>query len=72
MKDKYLQAVIKILADNPRVERALLFGSRAMGTYTPDSGVDIALFGDELTISDHGQLANLISEQTMPQQVDIL
>lgn len=72
LKDKYRQAIVKILADNPRVERAVLFGSRAMGTYTANSDVDIVLYGQELTLTDHGHLASLMSELTMPQQVDLV
>jgi len=32
-----------ILTANPRVERVVLFGSRAMGTHTPESDIDLAL-----------------------------
>ena len=34
----------------PQIERAVVFGSRAKGNYTPHSDVDIAIFGgcDEL------------------------
>ncbi|MDR1531383.1 MAG: nucleotidyltransferase domain-containing protein [Clostridiales bacterium] len=36
----------EILANNPRVQQAVLFGSRAMGANTERSDIDIALFGD--------------------------
>lgn len=35
-----------VFARHPRVSQAWLFGSRAMGTYRPESDVDIALYGD--------------------------
>ncbi|MBG0771464.1 MAG: DUF3387 domain-containing protein [Anaerolineaceae bacterium] len=72
LKDKHRKAVIDILSANERVERVILFGSRAMGTFTPTSDVDIVLYGTELTPTDRSKLAAAIDELTMPQQVDLL
>jgi type I restriction enzyme S subunit len=72
LKDKYRQAIIEILSANPRVERAVLFGSRAMETFTTTSDVDIALYGDELTLTDQARLIEAIDELPIPQRVDLL
>ena len=72
LKDKHRKALIEILTHCPRLERAVLFGSRAMGTFTPTSDVDIALFGDALTLTDQAKLAGAIEELTIPQQVDLV
>ena len=37
LKDRHRREVIDILAAHPGVEKAVLFGSRAMGTFTPES-----------------------------------
>ena len=52
LKDVHREAIIATIAANDRVERAVLFGSRATGTNTVSSDVDIALFGDRLTLTD--------------------
>lgn len=72
LKDKHRTAVIEIIAKNPHVERAVLFGSRATGTYTTTSDVDIAIFGTELTITDQGRIMAIIEELPMAQRVDVL
>jgi type I restriction enzyme S subunit len=72
LKDKHREAMIDILSANERVDRVVLFGSRAMGTFTPTSDVDIVLYGPELTPTDRLQLAAAIEELSMPQQVDLL
>ena len=72
LKDRHRRAIIDILAAHPGVERAVLFGSRAMGTFTAASDVDIALFGDSLTLDDQARLARKIDELTIPQRVDLL
>ena len=72
LKDKHRKAIFDILTANPRVERVVLFGSRAMGTFTTTSDVDLALFGDELTLTDQARLAAAIDKLPMAQQVDLL
>ena len=72
LKDAHRKAIIAVLAANERVERAVLFGSRATGTNTVTSDVDIALFGDRLTLTDQARLATQIDEIPMAQSVDLL
>ena len=72
LKDNHRNAIIDILSANERVERAVLFGSRAMETFTPASDIDIALYGDLLTLTDQANLATAIDELPMAQRVDLL
>lgn len=72
LKEKHKIAIIEIIAQNPRVDRAVLFGSRVIGTYTTISDVDIALFGEELTINDQSKIMVAIDELPMPQRADVL
>ena len=72
LKDRHREAIIAKIAANDRVERAVLFGSRATGTNTVSSDVDIALFGDRLTLTDQARLAAALDEIPMAQSVDLL
>ena len=72
LKDVHREAIVAVLAANDRVERAVLFGSRATGTNTASSDVDIALFGDRLTLTDQARLAAALDEIPMAQSVDLL
>lgn len=72
LKAGHRQAIIRILAANPRIERSVLFGSRAMGTFTTTSDVDIAVYGESLTLDDQTDLSEAMAELPMPQRVDIL
>ena len=71
LKEKYRSTLIDILAADPRVERVVLFGSRATGAFRPASDIDLALYGDELTFSDLARLRTRIEETSIPQQVDL-
>ena len=72
LKDTHREAIIAQIAANDRVERAVLFGSRATGTNTVSSDVDIALFGNRLTLTDQAHLAAALDEIPMAQSVDLL
>ncbi len=72
IKDIHREAIISEIAANDRVERAVLFGSRATGTNTVTSDVDIALFGNQLTRTDQVRLAAALEEIPMAQTVDLV
>ena len=72
LKDAHREAIIAVIAANDHVERAVLFGSRATGTNTVSSDVDIALFGNRLTLTDQSRLSAALDEIPMAQSVDLL
>jgi predicted nucleotidyltransferase len=69
---KSCKAIIDILRSHAGVERAVLFGSRAMGTFTSESDIDICLIGRTLTLTDQAQLAARFERLPIPQKVDVL
>lgn len=57
----------------PSIEKAYIFGSRAMGNYKKGSDVDIAIEGKEVTFSDVANLhARLEDLSPMPYFFDIV
>jgi uncharacterized protein len=44
-----METIIRVLEKYPEIETAVLYGSRAMGTYQKGSDIDIALKGKKLT-----------------------
>ncbi len=72
LKDAHRDAIIAEIAANDRVQRAVLFGSRATGTNTLSSDVDIALFGSRLTLTDQARLAAALDKIPMAQSVDLV
>jgi predicted nucleotidyltransferase len=68
-----LQNIIDILQQQPEVEEALIFGSRAKGNYRTGSDVDLAVKGDEINLRILTHLSYLLNEETvMPYQFDVL
>lgn len=71
LKDIELEKLNKVFAANERIERVMLYGSRAKGTYKPFSDVDITLMGDELTHTDLNSVHLAIDDLLLPYLFDI-
>ncbi len=56
----------------PAVEKAVLFGSRAMGLARSNSDVDILLYGDTLQTRDVLRVSSLLDATTLPYQFDLI
>ena len=66
-----LEAIRRILAEEPAVKKAVIYGSRAKGTYRPGSDIDLTLFGDGLDVDILGRIATRLHESPIPYQVDL-
>ena len=71
LKDTELTRLKVLFAKNDRIERVILYGSRAKGTYKPFSDVDITLVGSELTHQDLIKIILDIDDLLLPYMFDI-
>ncbi len=72
VKPKYRRQIIEILAANPKVERVVLFGSRARRAAQSTSDIDLALYGKELSLGDLAALQVELEETNIPQRIDLV
>ena len=70
LKASELELVRSLLRQHHEVESATLFGSRAMGTHTPRSDVDLALAGS-LGALDAEAIAAELEELPLPYRFDV-
>lgn len=64
-------AVCRILACHPGVERAIVYGSRAKGTFRTGSDIDLTLVGARLSHVDLLRLMREFDESSIPYRVDL-
>lgn len=65
---KQLKAVFRA---RPRIERAILYGSRAKGSYRKGSDIDLCLEGQTLEVADLLTLGAEIDDLLLPWKVDL-
>ncbi len=73
LKEKDLLYIINTIKNHPEIEKAVLFGSRAMGNFKRGSDVDIALIGESISFTTISEIKyDLEEESPMPYFFDIL
>ncbi|MDR7921519.1 nucleotidyltransferase domain-containing protein [Thermosynechococcus sp. GLH187] len=60
-----IAAIRAILEQEPKVEKAILFGSRAKGMHLPGSDIDLALVGADLNVGTLKRLMRLFEESSI-------
>lgn len=55
----------------PRVEKVIIYGSRAKGNYKNGSDIDLTLIGDSITNDDRRDIFFELDELSIPYTVDL-
>lgn len=71
LSDRTLATVREILGRYPEIERAVLYGSRAMGNYREGSDIDLTLVGAAVTQATRGHVWNDLDDSDIPYLVDV-
>ena len=66
-----IEQIRGVLAAHPKVGTAVLYGSRAKGTYLPGSDIDLALLGEDLTVHDLLVIDAELDELLLPYKIDL-
>ena len=69
--DTEQQKLTSLLAQQPKVEKAIVYGSRAKGSNLRFSDIDLTLIGDALTQQDLCRIALQIDDLLLPYEFDL-
>lgn len=73
LKDSDLDYIKKTIEKFPEIEKAVIFGSRAMGNYKPGSDIDIGIYGENITFDTVSALHTMLEEMgPLPYFFDIV
>ncbi len=67
-----LESIRRVIKSFPKIEDAVLFGSRAKGTYSNGSDIDIALKGGNMLLNDMLDLSIKLDELLLPYKFDLI
>lgn len=67
-----IEKLTAAFATNPKVDKALLFGSRAKGNWREDSDIDIALKGYDLSLNDVLTISTALEDAGVRHKVDLI
>lgn len=71
LSDAVVAKINRVFMGFPAVDKVLLYGSRAKGTFKPGSDIDLTLIGDGLTLEDLGHIADELDDVLLPYEIDL-
>lgn len=71
LSEEAVAAIRGVFARFPAIESAVLYGSRAKGTFKPGSDIDLTLKGKDLTTAHLADIADALDELYLPHTIDL-
>ena len=71
LSEATIASIQKVFEGFPEIEKVVLYGSRATGTFKPGSDIDLTMHGGELQASRQGDIAEALEELLLPYRVDL-
>jgi len=71
LSGKTIAKIQAVFARYPQVEQAILYGSRAKGTFRNGSDIDLTLKGDALTHRELGKIDMELDDLLLPYKIDL-
>ncbi len=72
LSQKTVEQIVEVLTRFPKVEKAVLFGSRAKGTSKPGSDIDLSLIGTALDWRTVGKIYDALDDLLLPYRFSLI
>jgi len=71
LSTEHTKKIRACLAQEPKIEKAVLYGSRAKGNYKPGSDIDLTLFAPTMNLTELLALENKLDDLLLPYKIDL-
>lgn len=71
LKPTTISAICSVFGRYPELEQAIIYGSRAKGTYRDGSDIDLTLVGDALSYTQLNRIETEIDDLLLPYMMDL-
>jgi uncharacterized protein len=71
LSEDTIRKICNVFSAHPKVEKAVLYGSRAKGNYKNGSDIDLTLFGPDLDHRDLSDIIDELDELLLPYTIDL-
>lgn len=66
-----INKIVGVLRRHRLIQKAVLYGSRAMGNFKPSSDIDLTLVGSDLNSNDLLKIAGELDDLLLPYKIDL-
>ena len=71
LKETTVKQIQQVFAGYPDVQKAVLYGSRAVGNYKRGSDIDLTLEGEALTLKQLNAMGIELDDLLLPYEIDL-
>jgi predicted nucleotidyltransferase len=71
LKESTINKIISVFTKYPKIEKILIYGSRARGNYRNGSDIDLTLIGNQLSYSQLSGIESDLDDLFLPYSFDI-
>lgn len=72
LSDSVIDKIVKTVEKNLKVQKIILFGSRAKGSYKKGSDIDISIVSEDLSLKELNQIKVMLDELMLPYKIDLI
>ncbi|TGN07954.1 nucleotidyltransferase domain-containing protein [Leptospira ilyithenensis] len=71
LKEETVQKILQVFFGHPKIENAVIYGSRAKGNYRTGSDIDICLEASEMDLSELMLIETELDDLLLPYKIDL-
>ncbi len=72
LANNIIEEIQQVLETNPRIDKGIIFGSRAKGNFKDGSDIDIAIKGENMKLDDLLALEAKLDDLDLPYNIDLI
>jgi predicted nucleotidyltransferase len=67
-----IEKIVQTIKKNMKIQKIILFGSRAKETYKKGSDIDISIISEDLNLKELNHIKVLLDDLMLPYKIDLL
>jgi predicted nucleotidyltransferase len=67
-----IEKIVDTIKKNLKIQKIILFGSRAKETYKKGSDIDISIVSEDLSLKELNQLKVMLDDLMLPYKIDLI
>lgn len=71
LSERVIDQLQAVFQKSSKIEKVILYGSRAKGNYKPGSDIDLTVISESLTLTELLALENAVDDLLLPYKVDL-
>lgn len=72
LRSDIIEKIVQTIKKNLKIQKIILFGSRAKETFKNGSDIDISIVSDNLSLKELNQLKVMLDDLMLPYKIDLI